>query len=533
MKSLVMTLLCLSLAACGPQSASQPSPDERLDTLIDRYLAEYWEANPGRARGAGLDGYTGRTDLTAAGRAEEAHRLRAVLTELDTIPLDALSTADHRVDHRLLGQHARVRLFEIEDFPRWRREPAMYLARPQLDAESLQALPPLYAAGRANLRNPPPLFIEAALRSGRMHEGMLEEALDGELHAHAAAALTALRDYLAFLEDELLPTADGPLGAGTEVYEFYLREVHGLDMTADEVHALGWTIYREVEAALAEQAARLDPGRDWLALTEDIRDQHPARDDLLDAYCRAIQRARTFIIEQELVTVPPNEEVRCRHSDPSQRSFSPFGTFRVPAPFADTKVGWLILHPIPVGLTPEREAELLRAHDYTWIEVIAPHEAYPGHHLQAILAQEHTRPLRKIYSTPVFTEGWGLYTEQLMHETGFYTRPAETRLTQLRLQLWRAARIILDSGIHTGRIDYEEARRFLADNIRMEYSATAGEVAIYTYRPSYAIGYMIGLREILDIREAYDGDLRDFHDRMLRLGSIPFPMVRELLLDEG
>lgn len=513
-------LLCLALAACVPAA---PLPEARLDVLIDRYLDEYWQANPGAARAAGLDGYTGVADLTAAGRAAEADRLRAILRELDAIPYAELNSAEHRVDHRLLGQHARVRLFEIEEFPKWRREPAMYLVRPDVgDAAALAALPGIYAAGRANLDNPPPLFIEAALRTGAVHREMLEAA-------GATAALAALDDYLAFLEHELLPTADGPLAAGDAVYQFYLREVHGLEMTPGEVHQLGWTIYREVEAALAEQAARLDPELDWAELTERIRDDHPARDDLLDAYCRAIQRSRAFIIEQGLVTVPPNEEVRCRYSDPSARSFSPFGTFRVPSPFTDAKVGWLILHPVPDGLSPERETELLRAHDFTWIEVIAPHEAYPGHHLQAILAQEHERPLRKIYRTPVFTEGWGLYTEQLMHETGFYTRPGEARLTQLRLQLWRAARIILDSGIHTGRMEYDEARQFLADNIRMEYGATAGEVAIYTYRPSYAIGYMIGLREILDIRAGYDGDLRSFHDRMLRLGSIPFPMVRELM----
>lgn len=516
-------LLCLALAACAPAPAPQPTAAAQLDQLIDRYLDEYWQAHPESARASGLSGYTGATDLTAAGRAADAARLRAILTELDAIPYGELDSADHRVDYRLLGQHARVRLFEIEQFPKWRREPAMYLVRPMVEDEvAMAALPGIYAAGRANLDNPPPAFIEAALRTGTAHRQVLAEA-------NATAALAALDEYLAFLEHELLPTTTGTIAAGAEVYQFYLREVHGLDMTPDEVHQLGWTIYREVEAELAAQAARIDPALDWVALTERIRDDHPTRDDLLDAYCRAIQRARAFIIDQGLVTVPANESVQCRYSDPSARSFSPFGTFRVPAPFTDSKEGWLILHPVPEGLAPEREEELLRAHDFTWIEVIAPHEAYPGHHLQAILAQEHTRPLRKIYRTPVFTEGWGLYTEQLMHETGFYTRPEEARLTQLRLQLWRAARIILDSGIHTGRMDYDEARRFLADNIRMEYGATAGEVAIYTYRPSYAIGYMIGLREILDIRAAHGGDLRAFHDRMLRLGSIPFPMVRELL----
>jgi uncharacterized protein (DUF885 family) len=151
------------------------------------------------------------------------------------------------------------------------------------------------------------------------------------------------------------------------------------------------------------------------------------------------------------------------------------------------------------------------------------------------LAQSHDRPLRKVYSTPVFTEGWGLYTEQLMHETGFFRDPEGSRLTQLRLQLWRAWRVVLDASIHSGQMTIEEARQALAEGTGMAYDATAGEVNIYVYRPSYAIGYMVGYHEMMALRAEQQAalgdefDLKTFHDRLLRLGSIPFALVRQLL----
>jgi uncharacterized protein (DUF885 family) len=190
---------------------------------------------------------------------------------------------------------------------------------------------------------------------------------------------------------------------------------------------------------------------------------------------------------------------------------------------------------VPEGLDKDKEEALLRAHDYTWIDVIAPHEAYPGHHLQALKAQENPRPMRQVFSTPVFSEGWGLYTEELMHETGFYADPEGARLTQLRLRLWRAARVLLDVQLHTGAMSYDDARAFLRDNIGMEESATAGEVGIYVSRPSYAIGYVVGYYEIMQLREDYRRakgdayDAREFHDRLLTLGSLPMGQVRRLL----
>ncbi len=561
-----LSVLCLAvcLAFALPLDASvEDSAEARLDALIERYLDDYWQRHPDRATRAGLSDWNDRLpDLRAEALAAEAEALRVFLMELAGIDPERLGSIDHRVDHDLMARHLRIRLAEIETLPRWRREPRLYLpfhafndlildefAPLEQRIDWLQArldqLPTLLQAGQANLDRAPRRFVEDAIRSTESQLPFFRETVPAfaarvperteSVQAAAAAAADAVEDYLVFLRADLLPRADGEVAVGREVYDFYLQVLHGLELDADGLIELGQRYYDEIEARLAAQAERIAPGRHWADVTEDIRDDHPTREDLLDAYCRDIQRSRAHVVERDLATVPPNEEVRCIHSDPSQRAFSPFGTFRTPAPFSESKIGYLILHPVPEGLSAEEETRRLRAHDFSWIEVIAPHEAYPGHHLQAILAQENPRPLRRVYSTPVFTEGWGLYTEELMHETGFFRTPEETRLTQLRLQLWRAARVLLDARLHTGQISVEEARDFLAEHIRMEYGATAGEVNIYVYRPSYAIGYVVGFYEMMALREqaraarGEDFELKAFHDEVLSLGSMPFPLVRELM----
>lgn len=561
MPRLVLRLFLLLLLALAP--LAHAADDAPLDDLVRRYLADYWERQPELASAAGLAGYDGRlrTGSEAEIRAEAA-ALKIFLAELQAIDPEDLASVDAQVDHDLLGRHARIRLAEIERFPAWQRDPGDYLPLSPLTSllteserplaaraadlkQRLDVLPARYAAGRANLRRPPRLFTENALRSVASQRRLLAETIPAfaltvpeqaeALQASAKRASAALTEFETFLRDELLPRSDGPLAAGREQYAFWLREQHGLDMTPEQLLELGRQHYARIEAELAAQAQRIDPDRTWQQITEELRANHPARDDLLGAYCRAIQRSREHVRAKGLVTVPPGEEVRCVLSDPSQRAFSPFGVFQQPPPFSDSKIGYLILHPVPEGLDAAKEEALLRAHDYTWIDVIAPHEAYPGHHLQALKAQQNPRPLRQVFSTPVFSEGWGLFTEELMHETGFYTEPEATRLTQLRLRLWRAARVLLDVQLHTGAISYDEARAFLRDNIGMEEGATAGEVGIYVARPSYAIGYVVGYYELMQLREDYRRakgdayDAREFHDRLLTLGSLPMPHVRRLL----
>ena len=217
------------------------------------------------------------------------------------------------------------------------------------------------------------------------------------------------------------------------------------------------------------------------------------------------------------------------------RRSSPFGTFQTVDRFGTDLEGKLVLTPIESWMTPEQQAERLRSHHWAWIPVIAVHEAYPGHHADALKTRENPRLLRKIAAESIFFEGWGLMTEELMFEEGFLEGD-DVRLTQLRNRLWRAARVILDVSMHTGEMTVDEGVDFMVERVRFERYAAELEVGMYTVRPTFVLGYLIGMEEIMQIRSdwiAANGEPdppSEFYDQLLTVGSIPPVLVREVLL---
>jgi uncharacterized protein (DUF885 family) len=163
------------------------------------------------------------------------------------------------------------------------------------------------------------------------------------------------------------------------------------------------------------------------------------------------------------------------------------------------------------------------------------HEIYPGHHLQLVIAKQVATPLRLQFWSPVFGEGWGLYTEELFYETGLLAEP-RFRLMQLRNALWRAVRIVVDVGIHARGMPVEEAARWLSERARLEPRWAESEVRYYTTRPTYPSSYQVGLALLLDLRDEYrrargsDFQLKTFHDELMSFSSLPLKMVAEEML---
>ena len=169
------------------------------------------------------------------------------------------------------------------------------------------------------------------------------------------------------------------------------------------------------------------------------------------------------------------------------------------------------------------------------ILVTAPHETYGGHHVQIMYQMHNPSALRRAVSTPMFSEGWGLYNEQLFQETGFF--PDERiHLRQLQLRLWRNARVIYDVGMQTGRLTRDQAIALMVDRVGFLRWAAEAEVDSAIARPGYFIGYFMGMSEILKMRDEYRarmGDrftLKEFHRRLLEIGSMPPALVRDVLL---
>lgn len=166
------------------------------------------------------------------------------------------------------------------------------------------------------------------------------------------------------------------------------------------------------------------------------------------------------------------------------------------------------------------------------VPALSLHEAVPGHHLQIALQQEvDIAPFRRNFvSFTAFTEGWGLYAESLGGEMGLYDTPAR-RMGELSYQMWRATRLVVDTGIHAFGWDKARAIAFMRDNTALTEANIEAEVNRYISWPGQALGYMIGRLKILELRARAEQslgerfDLRRFHDAVLRNGSVPLDVL--------
>ena len=168
------------------------------------------------------------------------------------------------------------------------------------------------------------------------------------------------------------------------------------------------------------------------------------------------------------------------------------------------------------------------------MEALAYHEGIPGHHMQLAIAQEleGIPEFRKSGNVTAYTEGWGLYSEFLPKELGFYDDPYSD-FGRLAMELWRAARLVVDTGLHDKKWTREEATQYLIDNTPNPESDCVKAIDRYIVMPGQATAYKIGMLKILELRErakAALGDkftLGEYHDIVLRDGPVPLAILEE------
>ncbi|MDQ3698112.1 MAG: DUF885 domain-containing protein [Gemmatimonadota bacterium] len=428
------------------------------------------------------------------------------------------------------GPQARMRgiIARLEGWPA-----AMALGRRQISAERTPALWVELDAGSARgitrwLRDELPALVDSTRRAGVTVDTT-------RFRSAQRSALAALEAYARWMRDSLRPRARGDWKLGREDYDWRLRRSKLLATSADSLIAFGFRVLHETQGQLGDLAREIDPDRSWRQLADSSKTLHPHKDSIFRAYSTEAERARRFILDRKLFTVPPGERLEMVLTPPNLRQTYAYGGYSPAAPFETRKVGRFFVTPVEEGWSAERIESKLRGHNYGWITVVALHEGYPGHHLQYVRAALQPSLSRKIYGSEVFGEGWGLYAEELMYRAGFYPN-ALARLTQLRMRLWRAARVIIDPSLHTGRMTFDEAVAFFVDTVGLEKADATAEVTRYTTWPTQAVSYIVGMEAIEALRDdarAMLGerfDLAHFHDVLLTQGSLPPPLMRRAVL---
>jgi uncharacterized protein (DUF885 family) len=444
----------------------------------------------------------------------------------------------------------------------WSMDPRVYLPFSDLsqlienpystDADSakalrlLKALPGQLTDGRRNLKVNVARFRELAVFMADGSRGVLQAvpafaakhpARKSALLAAGSRALSALDGFRAFLRDRLPLKPSGDYAMGKTAYDRMLKEQYLLDHDADSLYAYGREQFDATVRELEQVAARIDPAETWKQLATEIKNLGPEPGRMIEAHQEWVDKAKAHVLEKKLVPIPWKERVEVVARAQFQRKNSYYGDFDgAKGPNADgVWVGHWRINPFEDQWDEETKRQYLTEHDWGVIIDTAPHETYAGHHVQELYQAHNPYKLRQKFGIAIFSEGWGLYNETLMYETGFF--PSERiHLRQLQLRLWRIARVIWDVGLNTGKLTYDECVSLLADGVGFLRWAAELEVDGSATEPGYRIGYFMGASEIMRMREEVKTllgarfTLSDFHERLLKVGNMPPALMREGLM---
>ncbi len=585
------SLLFLAIAA-GPRAAAAdppaapaasavdaaPTPATRFEDLVRDYDA--WRAHefPEQARNRGRPFDPRR--ITQRGLVPETRRYeqRKIFLD-DLLAIDASGLAERdRVDYELLRRELEqaIRSFDAGEWllavgrlhgpqltvPRSAEAARFervadyedYLARLTWLPANLTATKELLALGIERGVTPPkvvlegvPAQFEAVLRGGldELREPFLQwpASIPKEMRAELERRfeeealppiLDAFRELAIYVRSEYLPKCRDSIAANEALYRFRLGRETTTSLSPQAIHELGIAEVARLHAALDAVIRRTewfakDPGLAALPPAEllqrfiaflraDPRFYHTTPDDLLREYRDICKR-----IDAEL----PRYFGRLPRLPYGVRAVPAFVAPTQPTAYyeagslANGEAGWFNANTYALDQRPRYE-----------MVALALHESVPGHHLQRSLAQEfdNLRDFRRDVEATAFTEGWALYAEELGIPMGLYDTPyLEAGL--LLQEIWRASRLVVDTGIHAKGWTRQEGIDYLLANTALSELAARNEVDRYISWPGQACAYTIGYLAIRRLREEAEKalgerfSLRDFHDAILSEGPLPLPVL--------
>ncbi len=344
--------------------------------------------------------------------------------------------------------------------------------------------------------------------------------------------LPAFSDFLDFYMQEYQPACRQEVGTdsmpgGKAYYDYRVKYFTTTDQTADDIHNTGLREVARIKAEMmdviaeAEFDGSFEEWLEYLATNEDFYPKTPQ--ERLDAVAVISKK-----IDGEL---PKLFGLLPR---------MPYGIREIPKDIAEKTTTAYYSQPAGDGTRAGFHwvnTSLLHTRPLYQLEALSLHEAVPGHHLQIALMQELDLPMfRKFGGQTVFVEGWGLYAERLGLEVGFYQTPY-TNFGRLSYEMWRACRLVVDTGIHSKGWTRQQAIDYMAANSGLSMNNITSEIDRYITWPAQALAYKTGELKIRELRAMAekqlgdDFDVRAFHDKILENGAVPLSILERIVTD--
>ncbi|MRX28607.1 DUF885 family protein [Kangiella sp. HZ709] len=375
----------------------------------------------------------------------------------------------------------------------------------------------------------------------KLEKADIENAEKDEVLAKAKAVIKddVHRAYNGFISyfsslDDNATTDDGiwKLPDGGEAYKYALKQFTTTDYSADYIHNTGVSEVQRIQAEILDILS--NEGFDvsvgftsaMKTLSDDPRFYYPDTDEgrqqILDDYQVMIDEISGGL--DSAFRVKPKAPVEVKRIPLFKEKTSPGAYYQGPS-LDGSRPGIFYANLYDIKATPKYG-----------MRTLAYHEAVPGHHFQIAITQElEDMPIFRNFSLfTAYSEGWALYTERLAWELGFQSNPYDN-IGRLQAELFRAVRLVVDTGIHAKRWTREEAIDYMQENTGMAESDVISEIERYIVMPGQATAYKVGMMKILELREKAKAalgnkfDLRDFHDQVLKNGAVPLSVLEKLI----
>ncbi len=582
MKPLI-TLAAIALLAFNGAVAS--TADEAFEVIAEQYLSDLPSFSPVGATQIGDHSVDDQLDDVSAGARERvADKYRDYLALLAAIDHDDLSRAN-QVDAGMLRNRIESGLWQLETLQEWAWNPRYYInisggaiyglvardfapieARLSSAAARMEQLPRFLEQARAAIEpaRVPKIHAETAVRQNpgllSIIEAMivpqmsaLKPATRARLEAAIETAKDAVAEHQTWLEEELLPRAAGDFRIGEELYDTKLAFTLESKLSRKEIRARADAEYESVRNQMYEIAkeiyARKHPYTAFpdapdaaykqviiRAALEEAYAKLPPRDGIVEIAKQQLQQATDFVVENNIVTMP-EDPVEIIVMPEFQRGVS-LAYLDPPGPLDKGQSAFYAVAPLPGDWTDEQVESFLREYNLYSIQDLTIHEGVPGHYLQLALSNRYPSTLRSILWSGPMVEGWAVYAERVMIDSGYGGGDPLQRLIMLKWYLRAITNAIIDSAIHVDGMTRDQAMKLMIEGGFQEEREAAGKWVRAQLTSAQLSTYFVGYQEHVGMRlavEAVWGDeftLRRYHDQALSYGSPPVKYIRALILGE-
>jgi uncharacterized protein (DUF885 family) len=568
---ILAVVIAASLLGAAAPSPVPATADADFTALAHRYYYEGFRLHPIDATAQGVHTYDAQVgDFSAAAMKRQLARDREYLAELGRIDRSKLSP-ETAIDAQILKDNLNDDLLLNGTLAQWRHNPDTYgqyatyaiftivtrayaplavRARYVMARERL--IPSILSAGRANTTS-----VDATTKSIAYDDvsgsasffsdtvplafaSLRDAGLRAQLKASNAVAEHAVSQYAAWIKT-LKPS--GTFAIGADAYQKRLKYEDGVDLTLAQYQAVGERELARLRAQFIATAKKIDPTKPPFAVYQEISKDHPAPNQLLSAAAADLVKLRAFIIAKQIVTLPPDANIKVVETPPFERATTS-ASFDSPGPL-ETVATQTYYNVTPVDPSwPKKEQEEYLESLSNWERPVgySAHECYPGHFVNYAIDKHLNLSLtRKLNWNQAFGEGWAHYDEQMVVDEGWGNGDPRVRLAQLEEALLRAGRYLVGLKMHTQGMTVAQAEDFFVNQAFQSRQTAVEESLRGTQDPMYGY-YTLGKLMILKLRADYQKKLgsaytiEKFHDALLAHGDPPLPLLRPLLLgndDDG